>query len=95
MTRRLLCGVLAAGCLALGLATALQQAENRDRAATLNEKMEACRMLEGVTRDNATAVLGADWGPLAADPTLLQRALEPRPARPAAAPKPKAKGAQP
>jgi hypothetical protein len=95
MTRRLLCGLLAAGCLALGLATALVQAGNRDRAARLNEQMEACRMLEGVTRDNATAVLGADWGPLAADPTLLQRALEPRPPHSVPPPKAKARGAQP
>jgi hypothetical protein len=79
MTRTILCGVLAAGCLVLGLCTALVQAENRDRGATLNEKMESCRMLEGVARDTATDVLGADWGPLPADPTILQRALLPRP----------------
>ena len=90
MTRTLLSALLAAGCLVLGLATALVQAENRERGATLNEKMEACRMLEGVTRDTATAVLGADWGPLPPDPTILQRALQPRPAA-----APKSKGAQP
>jgi hypothetical protein len=89
MTRRILTGLLAAGCLVLGLATALVQAGNRDRGARLNLKLEACRMLEGVTRDSATAVLGEDWGALPADPTLLQRAVQPRP-RPA-----KPKGVQP
>ena len=89
MTRTLLVGLLAGGCLVLGLATALVQAGNRDRGARLNEKLEACRMLEGVTRDSATAMLGADWGPLPEDPTLLQRALQPN----AQAPKPK--GVQP
>jgi hypothetical protein len=90
VTRTLLAGLLAGGCLVLGLCTALVQAGNRDRGARLNEKLEACRMLEGVTRDSATAVLGADWGPLPADPTLLQRALLPKPQQP-----PKNKGAQP
>ena len=92
MTRQLLIGVLAGACLALGLWTALVQAGNRDRGAKLNEQLEACRMLEGVTRDKATAVLGADWGLLPADPTLLQRAVQPRPPQPQP---PKAKGAQP
>jgi len=90
MTRTLLSGLLAAGCLALGLATALIQAENRQRGTSLNEILEGCRMLEGVTRDHATAVLGRDWGALPADPTILQRAVLPRPAQ---APKPK--GVQP
>jgi len=89
MTRTWLTGLLAAGCLALGLATALIQAENRQRGTSLNEKLESCRMLEGVTRDHATAVLGRDWGALPADPTILARAVLPRPAQP-----PKAKGAQ-
>ncbi|MBK7643631.1 MAG: hypothetical protein IPJ19_11400 [Planctomycetes bacterium] len=64
MTRTVLCGVLAGGTLVLGLLTALVQAENRERGARLNEQMEAARMLEGVTRDTAAAVLGLDWGPL-------------------------------
>jgi hypothetical protein len=88
MTRKLLTGLLAGACLVLGLWTALVQAGNRDRGARLNEELEACRMLEGVTRDKATAVLGEDWGLLPSDPTLLQRAVQPRPPQ-------KPKGAQP
>lgn len=87
MTRTILCGVLAGGCLLLGLATALVQAENRDRGMHLNEKMERCRMLEGVTRDTAATILGEDWGPLPADPTLLKNAVLPK--------RPKPNGAQP
>jgi len=93
MTRNVLCALLAAGSILLGLATALVQAGNRDRGAQLNERMERCRMLEGVTRDSATAVLAQDWGVLPSDPTILERAKLPKPAQ---APKPVApKGAQP
>jgi len=91
MTRTFLCAVLAGACLLLGLATALIQAGNRERGTVLNEQLETCRMLEGVTRDRATDILGGDWGALPADPTILQRALQPRP--PLSPSKPK--GAQP
>lgn len=94
MTRKLLCALLAAGCVLLGLATAMVQAENRDRGAKQNEIMERCRILEGVTRDTATEVLGRDWGPLPADPTILQRARLPRPAT-QPAPNARPRGAQP
>ncbi len=79
MTRSILCWMLAAGSLALGLATALYQAENRDRGARLNDRMEKSRLLEGVTRETEAQLLGKDFGPLPDDPTLLQRAREPRP----------------
>lgn len=79
MTRAVLCWILAGGSLALGLATALFQAENRARGAELNERMEQSRLLEGVTRETAAQLLGRDWGPLPPDATLLQRAREPRP----------------
>lgn len=79
MTRSILCWILAGGSLALGLATALYQAENRQRGAQLNEQIEQSRLLEGVTRETAAQLLGRDYGPLPPDPTLLQRAREPRP----------------
>jgi hypothetical protein len=79
MTRNVLCALLAAGSILLGLATALVQADNRDRGAKQNETMERSRMLEGVTRDRATEILGLDWGPLGPDPTILQRAKPSRP----------------
>ena len=114
MTRNVLCALLAAGSILLGLGQEAlglailagmegdhgQQAAlgelalgERERGAQLNERMERCRMLEGVTRDSATAVLAQDWGVLPSDPTILERAKLPKPAQ---AQKPVApKGAQP
>lgn len=81
MTRTVLSFFLAAGCLALGLFTSLQQAENRDRGTQLNEVMERCRMLEGVTREREVRLLSADWGVLPYDEQILERAKEKTPSQ--------------
>jgi hypothetical protein len=72
---------LAAGCLALGLFTSLQQAENRDRGTKLNETMERCRMLEGVTREREVRMLAIDWGVLPYDEQIIERAKEKTPSQ--------------
>jgi hypothetical protein len=46
MTRALLSIALCAGCLALGLLTSFQQAENHARAARLDEVKRRCDLLE-------------------------------------------------
>lgn len=81
MTRVLLCWGLAAGCLGLGLFTAMQQAENRHRGAQLNDVMERCRMLEGITREREVRLLSADWGVLPYDEQILERAKEKTPSQ--------------
>jgi hypothetical protein len=81
MTRALLCWGLAAGCLALGLFTAMQQAENRHRGALLNDVMERSRMLEGITREREVRLLSADWGVLPYDEQILERAKEKTPSQ--------------
>ena len=81
MTRTVLSFALAAGCLALGLFTSLQQAENRHRGAELNEVMERCRMLEGITREREVRLLGADWGVLPYDEQVIERAKEKTPSQ--------------